>query len=323
MIAGVLAVFRRITRVDAEGSPSRPIYLIAVVTAAVLGVAARLFIANPLFVDAPSLAAIIPTSARMVVVITIVQTVSGMLTLRYSRMAGIAQARAEKIGRQQEIVVEAQERAQREVADFLHDRVQADLLVVAFEVRHAASDADETTCLKLTEIVKSLERIRTDDVRGAGRRLSPDIASLGIDTALDELGESWRSAMSVTFHWRAHTRDTLVGTEVSADLLRAVYRIVEQALLNAVAHGHASEASVHLQLEGDHLLLKMIDNGTGFGATVPGDGAGQAIIDAWASIVGGAWSWSNGDSGGVVVQARLPLQRREKPVPNPSESSIQ
>jgi two-component system NarL family sensor kinase len=290
----VLAVASRYLRKDQFGSPARAPYLAAMLLAAVAGGLARVYILSPLFLSTPSLSAvgIVPTTIRAFIAITFAQSLAGALTVRYARQTAVATAALETVKSQQQLVVEADERARRGVAEFLHDRVQADLLVVAFELRSSVEGADPSTQKRLEKAIAEIERIRSSEVRSASRRLSPAFGSVGLDTALQELADSWGSVLRVRLTFDQGSRALLMGGGVSRDLLTAIYRVVEQALLNAASHGHASRVDVELSIAVDgSLTIAVVDDGRGLPRGEIVRGSGTAIMDAWCAVARGSWRW--------------------------------
>ena len=293
-IALILWGFGRVLPKDAEGCPSRGSYLLALLVASIVGGLLRIFVLSPVLDSTPDILVegIVPNTARMFLSITLVQSISGMLTLRYARQAAVATAALDTVVTQQRLVVEADERARRNVAEFLHDRVQADLLVVAMELRAVAADADPAVSERLARAMSEIERIRSTEVRSASRRLSPALGSVGLDTALQELADSWDPALRVRVSLDSGARALLLQGTVPRDLLVAVYRVTEQAILNAAAHGRASRVDVALTTPGrSELLLTVSDDGRGLRDGPIVRGAGSAIMDAWCTVAHGSWRW--------------------------------
>ncbi|MFM1964642.1 MAG: hypothetical protein RL134_367 [Actinomycetota bacterium] len=290
----VLAVASRYLRKDEFGSPARWPYLVAMLIAALAGGLARVYILSPIFLSTPELSAvgIVPATMRAFIAITFVQSLAGALTLRYARQAAVATTALETVKAQQLLVVEADERARRGVAEFLHDRVQADLLVVAFELRSSVEGADPATRERLEKAISEIERIRSTEVRSASRRLSPAFGSVGLDTALQELADSWEPVLRVDVTFDAPSRSLLMGGTAHRDLLTAIYRVVEQALLNAASHGHAARVDVSLSTPtGESLVVRVSDDGRGMPRGEVVRGSGTAIMDAWCAVARGSWSW--------------------------------
>ena len=105
------------------------------------------------------------------------------------------------------------------------------------------------------------------------------------------------------------------GVEVTADLPEldvppalglTVFRIVQQALANAVQH--APGARVHLGLGVQHRQLVLaVSNGPGRGEGAPGAGVGLLGMRERAELHGGTLSAGPTRDGGFAVRAELPL----------------
>lgn len=314
-IALILWGFSRILPKDAEGCPSRGLYVLAILVAAIVGGLLRIFVLSPVLDSSPEILAegIVPNTARMLLSITVVQSISGMLTLRYARQTAVATAALATVVQQQRLVVESDERARRHVAEFLHDRVQADLLVVAMELRAIAADADPAVAERLRRTIPELERIRSSEVRSASRRLSPALDSVGLDTALEELADSWDPAMHVRVTFGSGARERTLHGQAPRELLVAIYRVTEQAVLNSAAHGRASRVDVVLNVpEPGSLQLTVTDDGRGLPSGPLSQGAGSAIMNAWCAVARGSWRWVP-TSRGTRLEAVFPVQAQTQP----------
>ena len=90
------------------------------------------------------------------------------------------------------------------------------------------------------------------------------------------------------------------GVDVSA------YRIVQEALTNALKHAGPARAHVFLRYGVDDLELEILDDGPGTG-NGGGSGHGLAGIRERVAVVGGELDSGHRPEGGYAVRARLPL----------------
>jgi signal transduction histidine kinase len=90
------------------------------------------------------------------------------------------------------------------------------------------------------------------------------------------------------------------GIDVSA------YRIVQEALTNALKHAGPARAHVLLRYRADELELEVLDNGAGTG-NGEGSGHGLAGIRERVGIYGGELESGRRPEGGYALRARLPL----------------
>jgi len=90
----------------------------------------------------------------------------------------------------------------------------------------------------------------------------------------------------------------------------AAYRIVQEALTNALRHAGPAVASVFVTCEPDQLIIEVVDDGCGLTehsrARPPGSGYGIAGMRERAEALGGALAAGPGAEGGFRVRVSLP-----------------
>jgi two-component system NarL family sensor kinase len=89
----------------------------------------------------------------------------------------------------------------------------------------------------------------------------------------------------------------------------AAYRIVVEAMTNAVRHAAATRCEVRLAVAPTTLGIEVADNGRGMGDD-PRAGIGLESMRERAAELGGAWRIESTE-GGVHVIASLPLSTTE------------
>jgi signal transduction histidine kinase len=97
---------------------------------------------------------------------------------------------------------------------------------------------------------------------------------------------------------------------VSPALELCAYRIVQEALTNAIKHAGPATASVRLCWAGQMLELEITDDGRGPAAETPSGGHGIVGMRERASLHGGSFDARAGADGGFAVRARLPVTAR-------------
>ena len=85
----------------------------------------------------------------------------------------------------------------------------------------------------------------------------------------------------------------------------AAYRIVMEAVTNALRHSGAERCTVSLKREDGTLLLRVRDTGRGLAAD-PGAGVGLTSMRERAEELGGTCTVTSSDSG-TLVEVRLPI----------------
>jgi signal transduction histidine kinase len=105
----------------------------------------------------------------------------------------------------------------------------------------------------------------------------------------------------VTVSVEGSPRELAPGVDVSA------YRIVQEALTNALKHAGKARAVVVVRYEPDAVEVEVHDDGRG-GDGAHSGGHGLVGMRERVSVFGGEFSAGKRDSGGFVVRARLPLE---------------
>ncbi|HZD04878.1 MAG TPA: sensor histidine kinase [Longimicrobiales bacterium] len=153
-----------------------------------------------------------------------------------------------------------------------------------------------------------------DDALEGARTLSFDLRP----AMLDELGLSnavrayaRRQSDAAGLQLRLRVADDL--HELPTEVQTAVYRILQEAVTNAIRHAEASTLTVRLVAEGGHLVLGVQDDGRGFRPARGGVHLGLLIMRERAEMVGGAVQISSSPGDGTVVTALFPRRGDEGP----------
>lgn len=235
---------------------------------------------------------------RVLVTLLMFTAVLGWFTRRLLAEVQRAEGALEVVRVQQQRLVEADEATRRQIAADLHDRIQSSLLLVGMQVQQIAHEADANTSGRLKSIADELEFLRGKRLHDVIDGLSPDYPIVGLTGALRILGARYSKSMQVDIDL-----DPQAVALIEADLAwtEAVYRIVEQALMNSVAHGRAASAQVRLRQKSHTLFLSIDDDGSGISES-KSPGLGTAITDAWAGRTHGQWTRATSDDGGACVR---------------------
>ena len=99
--------------------------------------------------------------------------------------------------------------------------------------------------------------------------------------------------------------------EITPGVDLAAYRVVQEALTNALKHG-GGRATVSLEYGERELSLEISDEGSGRAAPVQGSGQGLRGMRERIRVCGGELHAGPRAGGGFLVAARLPLQTEEE-----------
>jgi signal transduction histidine kinase len=296
-------------RYRADRVPSRLRYLTAIALASLIGgtvqfsyryVAVDEVTGQGVFASAP-LALATNILVSLAFALAIVNAV-GYVSYRLGRQTRLLEEQVALLEEQRRVIVSADERVRAEVAGALHDDVQGALLRATLRLtRLAETSADPERAAAVRAVVADLEELRGRGVRAISRRLEPPLGMIGLVGALEELARAYEGTIDVRVD--VDPASLAAVEALPLDHRLAVYRIVEQGLLNASAHARAATAAILIRCdEPGRCLVDVVDDGEGL-APVRAPGYGSAVIDAWLGIVGGAWRLEQVPSGGVRLAA--------------------
>ncbi len=227
----------------------------------------------------------------------------------------LRQTRSELLGaREAQVLAEERERIARD----LHDSVAQHVLSMGMQVEWCRTTAVQSEVVERLTEVKDLARLTVHRIRQAIFELSDgdELQTHGLATALRRLVNEHRR-----HDLRLRVRTTGEPCRLAPGADRALYMAVKEALFNTVLHGEAGKASVHLSYGKGEVRVTVTDDGRGkaehlvrcLGRAREGckDGyhRGLANIEDRLALVGGHLMISDVATGGVRVQARVPVRR--------------
>lgn len=168
--------------------------------------------------------------------------------------------------RQQQVValqsmVNGQEAERNRIAKDLHDGLGG--LFSAIKM-HFSTLKHQVPALVGNELFsRSLEMADTAsrELRRIAHNMMPEVLmKIGLVQALNDLAQNMSSGKLLKVYVLAYG----IEQRLPATTEVMLYRIVQELLHNIIKHANASEAHVQLNLEGNHLLMTIEDNGIGF-----------------------------------------------------------
>lgn len=213
--------------------------------------------------------------------------------------------------RQQELalrVLQAEERERERVAYELYAGAAQTLagILVRLRILERGSGTLEGPLRELhEEVVTALE-----DIRSLARRLRPpELDDLGVRPALDAHARTLTEGRAVEVRFRG----SLVESCISRDGALALFRIVQEAITNAVLHSGGRHVEVVFQSTLRGLLTEIRDDGRGFDVrdlfTGTDPNLGVTGMRERAVYVGGTFSVDSAPGQGTRVRALIPWTR--------------
>ncbi len=162
----------------------------------------------------------------------------------------------------------------RELADHLHSTVQNQVLASSLRL--------EKTDLSKQEIANELDVLENILESNSESFLKSNKSS--IEAELAEIKNRWDGFVAI---------QATISTAVPKTLVKKLQQILEEAISNAVRHGHAENIKIQIAETGENIFLSVIDDG--FGPREGKPGLGTSLFET-ASL--GRWKFEAADGGG-------------------------
>jgi two-component system, NarL family, sensor histidine kinase UhpB len=242
------------------------------------------------------------------------------VSMDIERLAGTFNRMLERLENERrrsgELVLRAQEEERRRIARDLHDEVNQSLTALLLRIEAATQDAPPELQAQLAE-TKRLADQAMGELLDLARQLRP--------TALDDHG----LVAALTTHVRDLDRrgparasfwaDPRMG-DLSPDAQVVVYRVAQEALVNAARHSGATRVEVNLEPRDSRVRLEVSDNGSGFAFAEEGKGLGLSGMRERALLVGGTLDIDSRPGKGTSVVLEVPSEQPAAPAPGDAES---
>jgi signal transduction histidine kinase len=278
------------------------LYALAVWTSARVFVAALVFVVvSDLWHEAlsPDGGSGGPFTAGAVAVMVLIRVVLG------DRDRRLDLAERERDVAAREAVVEERARIARELHDAIAHNVSLMVVQAGAERRVLDSGASSTK-----EVLQTIEQVGrgalTEMRRLVGMLRSGEADALTPQPSLTDLprlvAQVREAGLPVELTVEGDQRELPLGIELSA------YRIVQEALTNALKHAGDAHASVRVSYSPDQLELEIVDDGAGAPAPVAGGGHGLAGMRERVALYGGRLDAGRRAERGFTVRVVLPIR---------------
>jgi two-component system sensor histidine kinase UhpB len=202
-----------------------------------------------------------------------------------------------------QLVLRAQEEERGRVARDLHDEVNQALTAVLLRLEALGQDVPPAQRGDVDEI-KRLALQAMDELVNLARQLRPAaLDDHGLVTAIEAQVRGFGERTGV----QTHLETSGDPTTLDDDKQTVIYRIAQEALLNAGRHASASHVDVALAADADGASLRVSDDGTGFDpATARAGGLGLEGMAERARLVGGHLDLRSSPGAGTELTLRVP-----------------
>lgn len=139
----------------------------------------------------------------------------------------------------------------------------------------------------------------------------PVLDELGVGAAIEALADQVESpALEVQTWIELAFEEGRVEAGRDEELKTAVFRIVQEALGNAIRHAHPSRVAIRVVDDGSGVRIAVRDDGRGFDPTVARAGFGLKRIRERVELFGGSLEIASAVDEGTEVRAAIPASLR-------------
>jgi signal transduction histidine kinase len=199
-------------------------------------------------------------------------------------------------------LLKAQETERSRIARELHDDISQQMALLEMDIELLAEAVDGQAVDLAGEVLHRANGI-AKSVHDLSHRLHPEkLRLIGLPSALDGLQRELSSS------------DVAISIACDAvpalppDLTLCLFRVVQEALQNAVKYSHARRVSVSLTGGGEQLTLAIVDDGAGFDVDAEwGKGLGLISMAERVEAVGGTFHLQSTPGAGTRLEISVPL----------------
>lgn len=199
-------------------------------------------------------------------------------------------------------LMDVSEREKRLLGQELHDSLGQQLMGIAFitKVLERKLSAKKYEEAKYAEEIVKLVNHAMDQARGMAKGLYPvDLEAGNLTSALQQLAATTENLFGIKCDFKCDKPATIEDTSIAIH----IYRITQEAITNAIRHGHAKNIHIELLCKEDKNILTVRSDGLDFPKSVPGKkGMGLKIMEHRSEMINGSLKIMKGDEEGTILK---------------------
>lgn len=208
----------------------------------------------------------------------------------------------------------AEEKTRRQMATELHDRIGYSLAMILHKLHKAREEAskDQEAYVSIGEALSMVEGVIRDTRSLTFEISSPLLYEVGLEAALESLGEQILSPHQIAFSFR----ETGPTGDLDPNVKVLLFQMARELLVNVIKHAQASEVRLSVLREPEALAIEVEDDGIGFKSAIfresPEGVFGLFSIRERLRHIGGIIQIASSPEGGAKVTLWAPSRGREE-----------
>jgi PAS domain S-box-containing protein len=209
-------------------------------------------------------------------------------------------------------LLEAQEQERSRIGRELHDDINQRLGLVAVHLDIVTSNLflPPEISEQLQDVAKQLQELGVDVQTLSHRLHSSKLEYLGLQAA----ASSFCKEMSTHSKVKVDFQSENVPKQLPREISLCLFRVLQEALQNAIKHSGSSQFSVSLVAGPEQIQLAVHDSGMGFDPddVLTHGGIGLLTMQERLKLVNGALSVESQSGSGTTIRAYVPLGSKAK-----------
>lgn len=202
--------------------------------------------------------------------------------------------------------IQAQENERKRISRELHDSVIQEMLNIDVELRLLKYKFQDETVVESTQQIEGLVSQLIDDIRNLSVELRPSsLDDLGIEAAFNSYFKQFEENYGIQINYHSNIKGLRFDNEVET----VVYRVIQEAVLNALKYAEVNEIEVHISKSEHRLLAEVVDRGKGFNLDDKPRGLGLGFygMRERAELVNGNINIESHLNKGTIVTLDIPI----------------
>lgn len=209
-------------------------------------------------------------------------------------------------------IIEAQENERKRISRELHDSFAQELLSLLVEMRVLKYVTKEQKVVdKLRHTEEKLAHL-LEDIQHLSVELRPStLDNLGLEAAFRSHFKMIEKNYGLIVNFNSNVKEKRYSGAIETN----IYRICQEAVLNALKYAQVDEIFVHLTEKNDSLYLIVEDHGIGFAIEEEdpqGSGLGLYGMKERAELIHGYFSIHSTLNKGTIVKIEVPLSKEKE-----------
>lgn len=208
--------------------------------------------------------------------------------------------------------IRASESERKRWARELHDETLQELGAVKLSLESAIAGGDTAALASATKGAIDQLQFSIESLQNLIAELRPaSLDELGITPAVEALAARTvaTSGLAVDLHIDLGDRgDSTARPRLDPEIENTLYRLVQEALTNAVKHAGAEHLSVEIIERGGKVTVRVSDDGSGFQVGTPSRGFGLVGMHERVELVDGRLAIDSTAGSGTTISAELPVR---------------